>query len=131
MDKNSPLAKELIGLEKKYWQAMQDHNLSAALELTDFPCLVAGPQGARLVHINQFKKMFASHKDSTMHVTFNGEPEVRMLNENSAIIAYKVRSETHSKGKVQTVEAVDTSTWVKRDGEWACAHHTETPLQLH
>ncbi|MGE3263066.1 MAG: nuclear transport factor 2 family protein [Bacteriovoracia bacterium] len=129
MEKNSPLTNELIGLEKKYWQAMQDHDLNAALDLTDFPCLLAGPQGARLVDRKQFEEMFESQKDNPVHVAFKDEPTVRLINENLAVIAYQVKADMTVKGKEQSLNAVDTSTWVRKSGKWACAHHTETPLQ--
>lgn len=119
---------ELIALEKKYWKTMQDHDLNAALSLTDFPCLVAGPQGARLVDQKQFTEMFEGHRSTEIKVSFEKEPEVRLLNESTAVIAYQVQSDMTTNGTTQSLVAVDTSTWIKRNGRWACAHHTETPL---
>jgi hypothetical protein len=36
---------ELLTLEKRYWQAIQNNDLEAALDLTDDPCIVTGAQG--------------------------------------------------------------------------------------
>lgn len=123
------LARELVGLEKQYWKAMQDHDLDAALSLTDFPCLVAGPQGARLVDKPMFEKIFESHKDAMMNVSFVNEPSVRLLTDDTAAIAYQVRSDMSVDGETSTIDAVDTSLWIKRNGKWLCGLHTETPLQ--
>jgi hypothetical protein len=125
---NKAVANELMGLEKKYWQAMESHDLATAISLTDFPCIVAGPQGAQLVDQEQFTKMFESHKGASMKVSFRSEPSVRLINDDIAVIAYQVHSDMNMGGKEQSLDAVDTSTWIRRNGKWACAHHTETPL---
>ena len=55
-----------------------------------------------------------------------GDPvEVRLVNDDVAIVAYKVHEELSVGGEPVTVEATDSSTWVRRDGKWRCAHHTE------
>jgi hypothetical protein len=33
---------ELLELEKRYWQAIKDQDVEAAMRLTDDPCIVAG-----------------------------------------------------------------------------------------
>src|SRR5258707_1036811 len=42
--------KDLLGLEKQYWQALKERDVDAAVRLTDDPCIVTGAQGAALVH---------------------------------------------------------------------------------
>ncbi len=122
-------ASELISLEKEYWKAMQDHDLDTAASLTDFPCLVAGPDGARLVDEPEYREMFDLHKDYSMKVSFVDEPTVRMLDEHTAAIAYSIHCEITGGGKTEKLDAVDTSTWTKRGDKWTCFHHTETPLK--
>jgi hypothetical protein len=43
-----------------------------------------------------------------------------------AVLAYKVREALTVDGKPVTFEAADASTWVRRDGQWVCALHTES-----
>jgi len=50
---------------------------------------------------------------------------VRVLSEDVAILAYKVKEVMTVEGKPLTLEATDSSTWVRRDGNWVCALHTE------
>jgi uncharacterized protein (TIGR02246 family) len=51
---------------------------------------------------------------------------VRRLGDDVAIVAYKVHEELVVDGKPVTLDAADASTWVRRDGRWRCALHTES-----
>lgn len=37
--------KQVIELERQYWQAIKDKDTDAAMNLTDDPCIVTGSQG--------------------------------------------------------------------------------------
>ena len=37
--------KELLELERRYWQALKDKDVEAAMRMTDDPCIVTGAQG--------------------------------------------------------------------------------------
>jgi hypothetical protein len=54
------------------------------------------------------------------------ELQVRMLSDDVAIVAYKVTEDLTVEGKPVHLEAADASTWVRRDGRWLCALHTES-----
>ena len=51
--------------------------------------------------------------------------QVRLLRDDVAIVAYQVHEELPVEGKPVTLDAADPSTWVRRDGRWLCALHTE------
>jgi hypothetical protein len=34
--------RDLLVFERKYWQALKDKDVDAALELTDIPCVITG-----------------------------------------------------------------------------------------
>ena len=51
--------------------------------------------------------------------------QVRLLGDDVAIVAYTVREELMVDGQPLTLVAADSSTWVRRDGRWVCALHTE------
>ena len=53
------------------------------------------------------------------------DAQVRMLSDDVAVIAYKVQEELTVDGEPVRLEATDSSTWIRRNGEWLCAHHTE------
>jgi Domain of unknown function (DUF4440) len=51
---------------------------------------------------------------------------VRFVADDVAIVAYKVSERVTVDGQTIPIEANDSSVWVKRDGEWLCALHTES-----
>jgi hypothetical protein len=51
---------------------------------------------------------------------------VQFLNEDIALVAYKVKERLTVEGKPLSLEANDSSVWVRRNGEWLCAMHTES-----
>ena len=53
------------------------------------------------------------------------DAEVRMLSDDIGIVAYRVHEELTVDGKPVTLDASDASTWVRREGRWVCALHTE------
>lgn len=123
---NQNVTSEILNLERKYWTAMRDHDLETALSLTDFPCLVASSHGVSSVDRAEYEKMFRSNEGSIRAFTFNEEDaEVRQVSPDTAVVAYKVKSTFTKEGQSQTIDAVDTSTWVRRDNKWVCAMHSE------
>jgi hypothetical protein len=124
--KNGGTTAELFALEKQYWQALKDNDLEAALRLTDEPCIVTGAQGVMRLDKATLRKMFASDSQVWQLRSFElGDPEVRMLANDVAILAYKVHEEVVVEGKTLTLDANDASTWIRRNGAWVCALHTE------
>lgn len=130
MQTDNLVIREIIDSEKKYWMAMVDHDLETALSLTDFPCLVANAQGTQMVDKLEFEKTFNS-RQAEMVSAFDfdeSKAEVRQVAPDTAVIAYKVQATVEKDGKSRTVEAIDTSTWIRREAKWVCAMHTETEL---
>jgi hypothetical protein len=119
------IEKELIELEKQYWNAVKNKDVEKASSLTDDPCFVAGSSGVARIDKEKFHSIMRAAR-YTLHDFELKEPEVRLLNENVGIIAYKVHEELTVDGKPVSLDASDASTWVKRDGRWLCALHTES-----
>jgi hypothetical protein len=115
---------ELVQLEKDYWQALKDQDVEAAIHLTDDPCIVTGAQGVASIDRQAFKGMMTnpSWVIEDYDVT---DVQVRMLSDDVAIVAYKVKENLTVEGKPVSLEAADSSTWVRRNGRWVCALHTE------
>lgn len=130
MQNSEPIRNEILNLEKKYWNAMRNQDLDAALSLTDFPCLVAGAQGISSVNQEQFQKMFNSNQNSFRTFNFDEDKvEVRQVSPDTAVIAYRVQTTLTKDGQEKSIDAIDTSTWVKRNDKWVCAMHTEVELK--
>lgn len=118
-------ASELIDLEKRYWQALKDGDAEAALQLTDDPCLVTGAQGVGSIDREGFTAMMASAPYTLNAFELKDDARVRMLGDDVAVLAYSVHEELTVDGKPVALDAADSSTWVRRDGRWVCAQHSE------
>lgn len=117
----------MLSLEKQYWQAMKNRDVAAALQLTDFPCIIAGPHGVRRVDRASFEKIMNAAPYTIDSVSVD-DAEVRMITDDTAVVAYNLHERLTVEGKPVTIEAADASTWVRRNGRWACALHTESLL---
>jgi hypothetical protein len=117
---------ELMNLERQFWQSMKDKDPTAAVRLTDFPCIVTGAQGVAAVDEKTFGSMMTGGEWTLKNFTLSDDVQVRMLSDDVAIIAYKVHEDLTVEGKPVAFDAADASVWVKRDGQWQCAMHTES-----
>jgi len=119
-----PIEAQLLDLEKQYWQAIKDKDVQAAMRLTDDTCIITGAQGVARITRDAFAGMLQAG-GWTLHEFTLSDVQVRVLSEDVAILAYKVKELLTVEGKSVTVDAADSSAWVKRDGQWMCALHTE------
>jgi ketosteroid isomerase-like protein len=121
------LEKELIALERSYWQALKDQDVDAALRMTSDPCIVTGAQGVGKIDKSGFAAMMQNATWQLNDFALS-DIQVEQLGDDVAIVAYRVREELSVDGAPLTLEAADASTWVRRDGSWLCALHTEALL---
>jgi uncharacterized protein (TIGR02246 family) len=117
---------ELLGLEKRYWQAIKDNDFEAALALTDDPCIVTGAQGVASIGRDRFREMMKSTNYKIEDVFIDPDVQVRVLGQDTAVLAYTVHERVTVDGKSVTMDAADASTWVRRGERWVCALHTES-----
>lgn len=117
---------ELLTLEKRYWQAIQDNDLETALALTDDPCVVAGAQGVATFDRKRFREVMQASNFRIEDVFIDPDVQVLRLGPDTAVVAYTVHERLTVDGKSVTMDAADASTWVRRNGRWACALHTES-----
>ncbi len=117
---------EIVGLERRYWQALKDGDVDTALELTDDPCLVTGAQGLGLIGHETYSAMMQQATWTIERFEIGDDVQVRMLGADTAVVAYTVREELTVDGQPVGFDAADTSTWVRRGDRWVCAAHTES-----
>jgi hypothetical protein len=117
---------ELIELEKQYWRAIRDKDASAAIRLTDDTCMVAGAQGVASIDHRSFANMLQSPTWTLHEFEIGDDVQVRLLTDDVAVVGYKVKERMTVDGRPLTLDAADASTWVRRDGRWLCALHTES-----
>ena len=120
------IEQELLELERKFWKAMQDKDAETAMRMTDDSCIVAGAQGVSTIDRKTMGGMLTGGSWTLEDFEIGDDAQVRMLGDDVAIIAYTVREDLTVDGEPVSLEAADVSTWVRRDGRWLCALHTES-----
>jgi hypothetical protein len=118
--------RELLALEKKYWQSLKDRDFAAATRLTDDPCIVTGAQGIGNLSREDLGSMVKSASYELVDFRIDDDAQVRLLSDDVAVLAYNVHEELTVDGEAVTVDAAEASTWVRRDGQWLCALHSES-----
>jgi hypothetical protein len=120
------IERELVKLERRYWQALKDKDVDAAMELTDEPCIVAGAQGVGVIDHPTYIRMMEHARWTIVDFEIGDDVQVRPLGTDTAVLAYTVHEELEVDGEPVAFDAADTSIWVRRDGRWRCATHTES-----
>jgi hypothetical protein len=118
---------ELLNLEQRYWDAIQQKDESTAMNLSDESCVVVGAQGVGELDRERLGQMLKQASYELTHYEFDDKAfRVRKITDDVAIIAYQVREDLIVDGKPESLTAFDASVWVKRGDTWLCALHTET-----
>ena len=121
------MEQELIDVEKRFWDAMKDKDARSAGQMTDDGCIIVGAQGVSAIDAKMMEKMTTEGKWQLKQYEFNVEKaRVRFIGDDVAIVAYSVNERVVVEGETLPIEANDSSVWVRRDGEWLCALHTES-----
>jgi ketosteroid isomerase-like protein len=116
---------ELLALEQRYWKAIKDRDIEMALSLTDNPCIVAGARGVATVSREAFEDIMKSATYTLHGFKLKDDAQVRFLTDDIALLAYNVYEELTVDGRPVTIDASDTSIWVRRGNGWRCAMHSE------
>jgi hypothetical protein len=120
-------SEELLELERKFWDAMKDKDATAASRMTDDKCIVVGAQGVSAIDPKTMGRMTEEGDWTSERYTFDDQKtEVRFLSDDVAVVAYSVNEDLSVGGNPVTIDANDASVWVRRDGSWRCALHTES-----
>lgn len=118
---------ELRAVEQRYWDAVQRKDADEAIELSDDACIVVGAQGVGSIDREQLGKMLQQASYELTRYSFDDKQfQVRQIADDVAVVAYAVHEDLVVDGKPESLEAYDASVWVKRDGKWRCALHTES-----
>ena len=116
---------ELLALEKEYWQAIKDKDADTAVRLSDNPCIVTGAQGVGRLESHALAGMMRDASYTLDEFRIGDDVQVRLLADDVAVVAYDVHEKLTVDGKPVALDAADASTWVRRNGSWVCALHTE------
>jgi hypothetical protein len=118
---------ELLDREKQFWDAMQKKSGRETAKMTDDGCIVVGAQGVSAIDGKTMAKLTEEGEWDLQQYSFDEKnTKIRFIDDDVAIVAYTVTERVVVDGKTLPIEANDSSVWVRRDGEWRCALHTES-----
>ncbi len=116
--------REILALEREYWESMITRNPEVATRLTAEQSIVVGAEGVGTVSKQEIGAMINSDKWRLKKFEF-GDVKIKSMDKDTAIIAYTVKEDLDVEGKPLTLEASDSSVWSRRNGKWECVLHTE------
>jgi hypothetical protein len=120
-------SRSVMEVERRFWNAMKEKNADTAKTLTDDGCIVVGAQGVSAITAEMMAKLTTEGEWELQQYSFDEQNrQVRFLSDDVAIVAYTVRERVVVDGETVPIVANDSSVWVRREGEWRCALHTES-----
>jgi hypothetical protein len=118
---------QLLNVERRFWDAMRDKDATTARGMTDEVSIIVGAQGVSAIDPRSMAQMLEGATWELKRYDFDeSSAQVRRIGDDVAIVAYTVREQLVVDGAPLTLEANDASVWVRRDGDWVCALHTES-----
>ena len=122
-------AKDLVELENRFWKSMVDEDTDTALSMLCEPALMVSPHGSMRFDHATYRRM-AEQGSSVLKSYQLSDMDVLFASDDTAVVTYRVKQTMAPRGKGEktTEEMADSSTWVRKDGQWRCVMHTETPV---
>ena len=118
---------ELLDLERRYWDALKEHDVRTAGRLTAEDSTVAGATGVAGFGPQAISKFF---ENTTYKIKdYRIDPQTTRINricEDAVSIAYGVHENLEVDGKPIGLDAFDTSVWKWTENGWTCVLHTES-----
>lgn len=120
-------AQEVLEHERRFWNAMRAKDGEAASQMTHDNCIVVGAQGVSAISPDTMARLTREGDWELERYTFDeSTAQVQFLNDDIALVAYQVKEKLTVDGQPVNLEANDSSVWVRKNGEWLCAMHTES-----
>jgi len=118
---------EIVELEKAFWDSIVDGKPEVATEILTEPAMMVSGHGATKFDHATYRKMASDEKYKLVDYTMS-DMDVIFPRDDVAIASYHVVQNMVMEGKPMQMDVYDTSTWVKVEGRWRCATHTESPV---
>lgn len=125
-------SKQIIELEKRFWQSMVDEDTDTALSMLAEPSMMVSSHGTMQFDHDDYRKM-AENGSMVVKSFMLSDMNVAFPNEDTAVLTYRAKQAVASRGKSDEIqqEMADSSVWIRKSGEWRCVMHTETPVEHH
>ena len=119
--------KDLIALEHRFWQSMVDGDTDTALGLLAEPALMVSSHGSMQFDHAGYRKMAEDPRFALKAFDLSNTKVLRPVRRRRDR-HLRSRPDHHHGRPRGPCACSDSSTWVRRDGKWLCAIHTETPM---
>ena len=118
-------AREIERLERAFWQSIVDSDAPTATRMLTEPALMVSGHGAHRFDHAEYARMLDNEGMRLVDYDI-GKIDVLFPTEDVAVATYDVEQTVETQGKRNTMQAHDSSTWVRMDGDWRCVAHTES-----
>lgn len=118
--------KDIMELERRFWQAMVDMDVETAISLLDGESVSVAGGGIHHFSPAEYKEMALAGNARITAFKFSDD-RVIFPTPEVAIAAYKADQSFTMGGKSHDMVVYDTTTWIRKDGKWVASAHTETP----
>lgn len=112
-------------LEHAFWQSMVDREPAVATGMITEPALMVSGHGPMRFDHGEYTKMASNEQHRLLEYTLS-DMDVMFPSDDVAIATYRAHQKMEMDGKPLEFDSIDSSTWVKLDGAWKCAAHTES-----
>jgi hypothetical protein len=118
---------EMLRLEKQFWDAMKRKDADAAARMTADGAVIVGAQGVSAIDRQTMARLTKEGNWTIERYEIDESTfQARMLTEDVAAVAYSVTEHITVEGQPLMLMANDASVWLRLDGDWLCAMHTES-----
>lgn len=119
-------AADIMKLETEFWQSLVDGAPEKAAALLTDKAANAAMYGIHHFSPAEYLKMAKDGPAKLTSFSFSNE-KVFFPAPDVAVATYEARQSFEMDGKAHEMACFDTTTWVKNNGRWLAAVHTESP----
>jgi ketosteroid isomerase-like protein len=118
---------EIERLERSFWQSLVERDADAATGLLAPEALMVSSHGTMRFDPAQYTKMLQDPKHGLLEYTLS-DMDVLFPTGDIAIATYRAHQAMQMDGERMEQDVVDSSTWVRIEGDWKCVAHTESEV---
>ena len=118
---------EIEQLENAFWKSLVERDAKAATAMLAPEALMVSSHGTLRFDPAQYARMLEDPAHGLLEYSLS-DMDVLFPTDGVAIATYRARQAMQMDGRRMEQDVVDSSTWVKVDGAWKCAAHTESAL---
>jgi hypothetical protein len=119
---------EIEMLERAFWDSMIAGKPEIATGMLTEPAVMVSGHGANKFDHAAYTRMAKDDRYKLVDYSIS-DLDVIFPRDDVAVVTYRVDQRMEMQGKPVQMNVYDTSTWVKVEGDWRCAMHTESPVE--